>query len=74
MISNTGAINYTVSHVSNPNVPYTGDLWIKIKLEPECFKYVEDAIEVASIFNSITKSAKYLAITTMDTYPNKEEL
>ena len=67
-------IKYIVSHKNNPSVPYTGNLWSKIELEPERFKYVEDAIEVAAIFNSITKSVNFLTITTMDKYPHKEKL
>lgn len=67
-------INYIVSHKDNPSAPYTGSLWSKIELEPEHFEYVEDAIEVAAIFNSITKSVNFLTITTMDKYPQKEEL
>ena len=65
---------YYIANRNDPSTPYHGGLWSEIELEPEYYIYIEDAIEVASIFNSITKSDNYLINYMDSTYPFKEEL
>lgn len=55
-------MRYAVTITVDPNVPYMGSLWDEVELEPETYEYIEDAMEVAHIFNSVTESSSFIVI------------
>lgn len=55
-------MRYAVTTTTNPETPYVGTLWDEIQLPFEVFSYIEDAMELAFIFNSATKSSDFMVV------------
>lgn len=47
---------FYVTTFNNYGTQYVGSLWSEIGLQAEVYEYIEDAVEVANIFNSATNS------------------
>ncbi len=55
-------MRYAVTITVGPNVPYMGSLWDEVELHPETYEYIEDAMEVAYIFNTATESSSFIVV------------
>lgn len=53
---------YAVTTTFDSSVPYMGTLWDQVELEPETYEYIEDAMEVAHIFNTATASSNFIVV------------
>jgi hypothetical protein len=60
LLKNGKTMRYTVNNITDPFIPYIGALWEEVELLPESYEYIEDALEVAHIFNSATKSSSFI--------------